>query len=123
MCDEKSLVFPKKMRLLKQEEFDTVFEGKISCANRWIIVYGRKNGLDFSRLGLKVSKKNAGKRAVDRNRWKRIFREVFRLLQHEIPFGVDFVLLPKRGQTPEFHAVYDSFEYLSQNIVKRLESK
>ncbi|TDR51226.1 ribonuclease P protein component [Halomonas ventosae] len=47
------------------------------------------------RLGLIFSKKNV-RRAVDRNRLKRIVRESIRLQQHRLP-SVDIVVLARRG--------------------------
>ncbi|GHE21249.1 hypothetical protein GCM10017767_17700 [Halomonas urumqiensis] len=47
------------------------------------------------RLGLVISKKNL-RRAVDRNRLKRIARESVRHRQHQLP-DVDIVLLARRG--------------------------
>ena len=52
-----------------------------------------ENGLDHSRLGLSVGKR-IWKSAVRRNRVKRVFREAFRLAQHELPSGLDIVLVP-----------------------------
>ncbi|MDR1958770.1 MAG: ribonuclease P protein component [Planctomycetaceae bacterium] len=112
--------FPKKMRLCRQEEFDAVFHARISAGDAVLVVYGMRNGLKFSRLGLKVSKKNAGKRAVDRNFWKRILREVFRQSQHEEPFGVDWVVFPKQGAVPDFHRVNDSFRQLRCRVIDKL---
>ncbi len=44
-----------------------------------------------------ISKKSA-RRAVDRNRIKRLTRESFRLQQHRLP-AVDIVILARRGIT------------------------
>lgn len=57
----------------------------------------RQNGLSDARLGLAISKKCA-RRAVDRNRLKRIVRESFRRHRQLIP-GVDVVVLCARGAT------------------------
>jgi ribonuclease P protein component len=51
-----------------------------------------ENGLPQARLGLSVSKKNARK-AVDRNRVRRVFREAFRLSLAELPPGIDVVMI------------------------------
>lgn len=50
---------------------------------------------DPFRMGLAVSKKMGP--AVRRNRAKRLLREFFRLHRHEMPRGLDLVVVPKRG--------------------------
>lgn len=50
--------------------------------------------MDYPRLGLAISKKNA-KRAVDRNRIKRLIREGFRQETNRLP-SVDIVILSRR---------------------------
>lgn len=62
------------------------------------------------RLGVTIPKK-AGT-AVVRNQWKRLIREAFRLDQHKLPSGFDFVVKPKRGATPEFDAIRKSLRRL-----------
>jgi ribonuclease P protein component len=58
------------------------------------------NGRDVTRLGLSVSKKHA-RRAVDRNRTRRILREAFRLSLAELPPGLDVVLVANApGRAP-----------------------
>ena len=53
------------------------------------------NALGHPRLGLIFSKKNV-RRAVDRNRLKRLVRDSIRLRQHQLP-AVDIVVLARRG--------------------------
>ena len=82
-----------KLKLLTAENYKNVFAKAERFGNRSFTVLARENGLDHARLGLAISKKCA-KRAVDRNRIKRIFRESFRLNQHKLP-SVDIIAMCK----------------------------
>lgn len=86
-------VFPRSLRLLKKPSYDYVFQAANSIRANFSTVLYRKSSLDYPRLGLIVSKKT-GKHAHDRNRFKRIVRESFRLAQHQLP-AVDIVVLSK----------------------------
>ena len=55
----------------------------------------QENGLDFSRLGITVSKKIGN--AVKRNKVKRRIREFFRLNKSCFPKGYDIVIVPNKG--------------------------
>ena len=107
--------FPKSARLRSQSQFDRVFRGRCSHADRRIIVYAHRacheeNSLSGPRLGLTVSRKCGN--AVVRNRWKRMLREAFRLVQHDLPPGVDFVVLPRPKATPQVAQLQASLKQL-----------
>ena len=86
--------FPRCVRLLNAAEYSRVFEQPVKSVDDCFTVLWRKNNLDYPRLGLAISKKNA-KRAVDRNRVKRLAREGFRLETSRLP-NVDIVILSRR---------------------------
>ncbi len=77
------LTFPKKSRLLKAKEFE-VFSHKKSFAGAYILLTCSSSLSTGPKLGLAVSKKFG--KAHERNRFKRITREAFRLLQQDLPF-------------------------------------
>ena len=81
------------LKLLNAESYQFVFSNSQRFGNHCLTVLARTNNLDHPRLGLAISKKCA-KRAVDRNRIKRLFRESFRLNQHTLP-NVDIVAMCK----------------------------
>ncbi len=81
------------LKLLNAESYKYVFNDSQRFGNRSLTVLARVNELDHPRLGLAISKKCA-KKAVDRNRIKRLFRESFRLNQHTLP-NVDIVAMCK----------------------------
>lgn len=85
--------FPKCAKLLKPAEFKRVFNAAKKASDRHLTVFYTANDLNQSRLGLAISKK-VSKRAVDRNRVKRLARETFRLKRLELPFS-DFVVLAR----------------------------
>lgn len=87
--------FSKEVRLLEASAYKRVFAKPKRTADGCFTVLWRKNGLGKARLGLAVSKKNA-RRAVDRNRVKRLIRESFRLTQQQLP-SVDLVVLSRNG--------------------------
>lgn len=88
------LSFPKKLRLLRRNEFRRVYEEGKRRSAPLCTVFCRSNGLPQSRLGLTVPASVGN--AVLRNRLRRRVREVFRLNQASIPGGWDIVVNPRR---------------------------
>jgi ribonuclease P protein component len=99
-------------------EFERTYARKRSASDGVLIVYACENGLDHPRLGCSVSRKVGG--AVVRNRYKRLFREAFRLSQHDLPAGVDFILIPRPGSEPTLEAVQASLVKLARQAARKL---
>ncbi len=85
--------FPRSLRLLGKEDYDKVFKKPIRASADGLMVLAIPNQEGHARLGLVVPKKVL-KRAVWRNRVKRIVRETFRTSQHSLP-NVDLVVLAR----------------------------
>ncbi len=58
------------------------------------VLVARRNGLEFSRIGIGVGKRFGN--AVSRNRARRLIRELFRKNKQRLPKGLDMVFLPRR---------------------------
>lgn len=85
--------FSRDLKLLTAEDYKNVFAKAQRFGNYSFTILARESGLNYPRLGLAISKKSA-KRAVDRNRIKRILRESFRMNQHNLPC-VDIIAMCK----------------------------
>lgn len=83
--------FPRSRRLTKRNEYQRVLRAKAQKPAGPLRIHGAPNERGHPRLGLTVSRK-VGK-AVRRNHIKRMLREAFRLLQHELPQGYDYVVV------------------------------
>jgi ribonuclease P protein component len=121
MSDKAPASFPKALRLQTPEEFQRVYDRKKSASDGLLVVYACENGLTHPRLGVSVSKKVGN--AVERNLWKRLFREAFRLTQHELPTGVDLILIPKLGAEPTLESLKASVVVLARQAVAKLGPK
>jgi len=90
--------FKRCRRLLEAKDFKRVFDdNRFRSSNTNILILAISNPPTTpSRLGIVVAKKNA-RRAVDRNRIKRLAREYFR--QQIAPFScpMDYVVLARPG--------------------------
>ncbi len=88
--------FDRSKRLLNGPDFQHVFDhNKARVSHPRFLMLAATTDLGHPRLGLVISKKNCRK-AVDRNRIKRVVRETFRLAQTELA-SLDVVFLARKG--------------------------
>ena len=79
-------------RIRRRAEFQEVYERGARIHGRYATVFVLANHRAVGRLGIAATKKLGG--AVQRNRAKRLIREVFR--RNNIAPGFDVVVVPKR---------------------------
>jgi len=108
--------FSPDQRLHTAAEFGRVFAEPARSSDRFFTVLARSSGRAVARLGLTVSRR-AARRAVDRNKLKRLARESFRQ-QCALP-AWDFVVLARAGadraERPALRASLDRhFEQLTK---------
>ena len=87
----RSYTLPKSRHLRLPSEFCAVYEAKTRESRGPLTVYALPNNLGYPRLGMSVGRKVGT--AVRRNRIRRLIRESFRLLQHDLPHGRGYDLV------------------------------
>ena len=85
--------FHRKERLRNRSDYVRVYAGRRRAGDAVLLVYVADNDLDWSRLGLSVSKKVGN--AVSRNYVRRRIREAFRLAKADLPRGLDIICVAK----------------------------
>lgn len=86
--------FPSRARLIKTDDFSSVFNFRKRISGRFLAIHYRYNHLSRPRLGLVIGKKTA-RLAVQRNYMRRVLRELFRNQQADLT-AVDLVIRAQR---------------------------
>ena len=84
--------FRRHEHIRRREDFQRVYERGIKVHGRLAVMFVLETRLPVGRLGIAATRRFGG--AVQRNRAKRLIREVFR--RHKITPGFDLVVIPKR---------------------------
>jgi ribonuclease P protein component len=117
-AEPRSYRFRKAEHLRRPSDFRRVYDRRRSASDGRLIVYACENGLPHLRLGLSVSRKFGP--AIFRNRLRRLYREAFRLTRHEMPVGLDLVLIPRRAEEPTLAELKRSLPRLVGLLAQKL---
>ena len=113
--------FQRTMRLLTASDYESVFQQPQRSSGKALTVLARASGRASPRLGLAMARKQI-RRAVDRNRAKRLIRESFRRHQ-ELLHGLDVVVIGKSALLEkDTRAVLDCLENHWQRVSERCRS-
>jgi ribonuclease P protein component len=110
--------FRRHEHLRRPADFQRVYDRRRSVSNESLIVYACPNGLGYNRLGLSVSRKVGG--AVRRNRLRRLLREAYRLSRHQMPTGLDLVLIPRTKDEPPLAELLEALPKLVGQVARKL---
>ena len=81
--------------LKKNRDFQLVYHGGRSCANRYLVMYVLRNETHHNRLGISVSKKVGN--SVVRHHLTRLIRESYRLHEEQFVDGLDMIVIARPG--------------------------
>lgn len=85
--------YPHSESLKKNRDFQLLYKEGKSRANRYLVLYVKKNGLEKNRLGVSVSKKVGN--SIVRHRITRLIRESYRLHEDMFNSGLDMVVIAR----------------------------
>lgn len=117
-----SFSFPRSARLLTGAEYSCVFKKNQRFSDRFWTILVRQEATQPSKLGLAIAKKRA-KRAVDRNKIKRIARESYR--HHRVNMdGLQLVVMNRDAAATEPVAgLRRSMDSLCRKIISKYQRK
>ena len=116
---KRSEQFPKRLRVRTTAEYQAVYSTRLYAADRHLVINGKPNTQGHSRLGVVVSRQHG--KAHERNRWKRVIRDIYRRRRLALPRAFDFVVRPRKGSSCNHVELEKSLLKLSRNIAQRAQ--
>jgi ribonuclease P protein component len=97
--------------LKSKTDYKDIYNTGKSYANKYLIMYVKKNGFSSNRLGISVSKKVGN--SVVRHRITRLIRESYRLSENDLLNGIDIVVVARVSAKGKSYSEIDSaFKHL-----------
>ncbi len=108
-----------QMHLRRPQDFERVYDSGVRSGDDHLLVFVYRNELNILRAGVSVSRKHGS--AVHRNVKRRRLKEAFRLLQHELPSGLDLILIPRQRDDSSLVDYQASIQNLVPRLARRLQ--
>lgn len=110
--------FPSTRRLRSERDFERIYALKQRAGDSHLLVFAAVNPLGSTRIGLSVSRKHGN--SIVRHRIRRLLREAYRLSQHDVPEGLDLILIPRENSGAGLKEYQSSLTALTRRLAKRL---
>jgi ribonuclease P protein component len=107
--------------MIRKGDFDRAFAARCTAADNRLVLYVLPNHLDHPRFGMAVGRRHGN--AVQRNRLRRLLREAFRLEQHNLPPGFDYLAVPRPAPQASLATYRQTFLRLAAQAVRRWHTR
>ena len=121
MSEDSGFRLTREMHLRRPQDFERVYGAGVRSGDDHLLVFVHKNELNVLRAGVSVSRKHGS--AVHRNVKRRRLKEAFRLLQHELPRGLDLILIPRQRDDSGLKDYQASIKTLVPRLARRLQAQ
>lgn len=109
-------------RIKSKRDFDAIYGARRSIRNRNLTFCWRRAEGERSRLGLSVGRRIGN--AVERNRVKRVLREVFRREAATLSTALDIIIIPRGYRTASsFEEMLAAFRHLVRKLERELDGE
>ncbi len=117
----KTYSLEKKAKMIKTDDFSSVFNFRKRITGRFLVIHYAYNQLNLTRLGLVVAKKTT-RLSVNRNYMKRVLRELFRNQKNNLQ-NIDLVVRPQKTFTSvNYPEIEKEFAELLHNLCRKLNN-
>lgn len=113
---------PRRGVLRQASQFEAVLRSGVRVSSRNFVARALANEADEARLGM-IAGKKAAARAVDRNRAKRLIRELFRAIAPQIGALDVTIQLRSNLRSVENDAIRAELQNLFDTVVRRLTAR
>ena len=97
--------------LKKNQDFQTVYRGGKSYANKYLVMYVMDSGREDTRIGISASKKVGN--SVVRHHVTRLVRESYRLNKDRVRLGLDIVVVARpAAKEADFKKIESAYLHL-----------
>jgi len=113
--------FPRCLRIRSSHDYERIYQLRQRAGDSQLLVFAAPNELDVTRMGMSVSRRHGG--AVKRMRLKRLLREAFRLTRHDLPSGLDLIVIPRQNSCAGLDDYKRSLGRLVRKLARRMPER